>query len=231
MEPVLIIRHVAHEGPGYLQVILDRENIPFSMICIDKGELIPNTIKGISGLVLMGGPMSINDPLGWINDEVQLVKQALASQLPILGHCLGGQMIAKAMGAKVRANPVSEIGWHVTRTVPHPETQWLREINEENLLFHWHSETFELPEGAVPILTSRYCEHQGFVCGKTLALQCHIEMTADMVSTWCELNQESLHPSDSVQTVDEMQDGLDEKINHLNQVADIMYLVWIKGLK
>ncbi|NNE38537.1 MAG: type 1 glutamine amidotransferase, partial [Gammaproteobacteria bacterium] len=85
MKPVLIIRHVQHEGPGYLQELFDRANIPVNMICIDKGEKIPDAIEGTSGLVLMGGPMSVNDPLDWIEDEIRLVKLALAINKPVLG--------------------------------------------------------------------------------------------------------------------------------------------------
>ncbi|NNE38013.1 MAG: type 1 glutamine amidotransferase, partial [Gammaproteobacteria bacterium] len=137
-----------------------------------------------------------------------------------------------AMGAKVKANPVSEIGWHMTRNLPSPDArQWLDGLDNENLLFHWHSETFDLPMGAVPILSSSYCEHQGFVSGKTLALQCHIEMTADMVSSWCDINLGSLKVSDSVQSAEDMRDEIDHKIENLNQVAEKLYSVWMKGLK
>jgi GMP synthase-like glutamine amidotransferase len=136
------------------------------------------------------------------------------------------------MGAEVKANPVSEIGWHITRTLSAADSMpWLDGLNRESLLFHWHAETFELPPGGIPILTSRYCKNQGFVYGKTLALQCHIEMTADMVSTWCDLNEGSLKVSDSVQSTKDKQYGLTDKIINLNQVAEILYSAWIKGLE
>ena len=105
MKPVAIFRHIAGEGPGYLAIFLDRQSIPWQIIRIDAGEAVPTNPQAFSGLVFMGGPMSVNDPLPWVTDELSLIRAAVAQDIPVLGHCLGGQLMAKALGAKVTENP------------------------------------------------------------------------------------------------------------------------------
>ena len=117
MLPVMIVRHVEHEGAGYLQEVLNRFEVPVINVNIDRGDKIPVNLHDISGLILMGGPMSVNDPLEWILAEINLVRLAIDNNLPVLGHCLGGQIIAKALGVDVKLNPVVEIGWHTTRKI------------------------------------------------------------------------------------------------------------------
>lgn len=231
MLPVVIIRHVEHEGPGYLQAVLNRFEVPVINVNVDKGDEIPDSYHNISGLVLMGGPMSVNDPLEWIHAEINLVRLAIDNNLPVLGHCLGGQIIAKALGVGVKLNSVREIGWHPTRKIAKSGTEsWVSGLDDEMLMFHWHAETFDLPYGAIPILSSEYCENQGFVYGNALALQCHIEMTEEMVATWCDINKKNLSTSESVQSADVMLSDLPVKIARLNRVADKLYSVWIKAL-
>lgn len=231
MLPVMIIRHVEHEGAGYLQEVLNRFKVPVVNVNIDRGDKIPVNLHDFSGLVLMGGPMSVNDPLEWVLAEINLVKLAIDNNLPVLGHCLGGQIIAKALDVDVKLNSVVEIGWHTTRKLAGSEADlWVSGLDDEMLLYHWHSETFELPVGAIPILASDYCKNQGFVYGNTLALQCHIEMTEEMVTTWCEINKKNLNTSHSVQSVDDMLSDLPIKIAGLHEIADKLYSIWIKAL-
>ena len=101
MEPILIFRHVACEGPGYLAEFLDRQQFPYSMICIDRNDPIPESLPDTSGLVFMGGGMSVNDDLPWIDQEMRLIRQAVDKNMPVLGHCLGGQLICKALGGQI----------------------------------------------------------------------------------------------------------------------------------
>ena len=198
MKPIYIFRHIACEGPGYLGDFLERRDVPHRLIAIDQGLCVPPDLSGASALVFMGGPMSVNDPLSWITDELRLIRQAHERNMPVLGHCLGGQLIAKAMGARVSANGVKEIGWHpVEKTDAAPP--WLAELPACFEVFHWHGETFDLPEGATPLLRSAWCENQAFTFGSLLALQCHVEMTAPMVREWADLYREALStPSTSV---------------------------------
>ena len=107
MQEILIFRHAPHEGPGYLAEYLDRHHLPWRLVRIDQNDPIPSSIDGVSGLVFMGGPMSVNDPLPWIPRVTKLIQQA--ADVPVLGHCLGGQLISKALGGAITKTPVKEI--------------------------------------------------------------------------------------------------------------------------
>lgn len=233
MKPLHIFRHFPTEGPGYLAHFLDQRNIPYELICIDAGEDIPPRMDDTSGLVFMGGPMSVNDDLPWIKKELDLIRRAAEAGLPLLGHCLGGQLISKALGGSITVNPVKEIGWHPVQRIKNEAARdWLGELPEHFEVFHWHGETFTLPEDAAPILTSRYCVQQGFVDGNILALQCHIEMTAEMVGVWASAGgKELVADTQSVQSVAEMMQDLPARIDALHKVAEVFYTRWLRSLE
>jgi GMP synthase-like glutamine amidotransferase len=232
MKPLTIFRHITCEGPGYLDAVLEQYSIPYRLIRIDLNEAVPRNLEGTSGLVFMGGPMSVNDPLPWIRQELELIQDAQVKDLPILGHCLGGQLISKALGGTVSANPVKEIGWHPVRKSNTPAAaEWLAGLPQESTLFHWHGETFSIPEGAEVILENDICVHQGFALGNTLALQCHVEMTAPMVREWASLYRDELvGTSATVQSLQQMTANLDIRIAAAQQVADRLYQYWLRPL-
>jgi GMP synthase-like glutamine amidotransferase len=125
VDKITIFRHAAHEGPGYFADFLDRKGIGHRLIRVDCDDPIPESLDGISGLVFMGGPMSVNDPLPWIPKLTRLIQQAIAADVPVLGHCLGGQLMAKALCASITRNPVKEIGWFpVTVVEICPRRSW-----------------------------------------------------------------------------------------------------------
>jgi GMP synthase-like glutamine amidotransferase len=232
MRPLTIFRHIACEGPGYLAAVLARHAIPWRLVRIDADEPVPATLDDCSGLVFMGGSMSVNDPLPWIEQELSLIRKAQAGNLPILGHCLGGQLISKALGGTVSASPVKEIGWHSVRKCNTPAADsWLAGLPDETTLFHWHGETFSIPDGAEIILENDNCAHQAFAIGNTLALQCHIEMTLPMVSEWAALyKQELQETSTTVQSAEQMTTDLPARIATARQVADSVYERWLAPL-
>lgn len=233
MQEILIFRHAPHEGPGYLADYLGRHHLPWRLIRIDRNDPIPSSIDGASGLVFMGGPMSVNDPLPWIPRVTKLIQQAVAADVPVLGHCLGGQLIGKALGGAITKNPVKEIGWLPVSRVDSPTANtWLDDLPAKFEVFHWHGETFSLPPGATRILASRDCANQAFVIGKTLAFQCHIEMTGDMVREWARLGAEEIAPvCTTVQNPQTMTAGLDARVERLQGIADKFYDRWIQGLR
>src|SRR3989338_10047944 len=104
MKPIAIFRHISNEGPGYLAEFLDERQIPWELIAIDAGDAVPHSAEAYSGLVFMGGPMSVNDALPWIPPVLALIRDAVAGDVPVLGHCLGGQLISRALGATVSRN-------------------------------------------------------------------------------------------------------------------------------
>ncbi|UCE88172.1 MAG: type 1 glutamine amidotransferase [Pseudomonadota bacterium] len=232
MKPVRIFRHLACEGPGYLATWLERQGVPLELVRVDAGAPVPATLDEISGLVFMGGPMSVNDPLPWVAEELRLIQRAAERRLPVLGHCLGGQLIARALGGTVAPGPRREIGWHPVRRTDSAEAlEWLGEMPEQFEVFHWHGETFTIPPGASRLLESKWYPNQAFVHDGVLALQCHVEMTVHMVEEWArEYAREIAEPSESVQSAEAMTRDLDSRVQSLNAVADVLYARWIANL-
>ena len=111
MKSIAIFRHSETEGPGYFATYLDRAGLPWILVKLDQGEPVPQDASAYAGLVFMGGPMSVNDDLPWIPQVMHLIQHATARDVPVLGHCLGGQLMSKALGGQVTRAPVKEIGW------------------------------------------------------------------------------------------------------------------------
>lgn len=234
MKPILIFRYTATESPGFLVDVLNQKHIPWQLLKIDEGECLPLHIGLFSGLVLMGGTMSVNDDLPWIAPMLALIREAVAADIPLLGHCLGGQLISKALGGVITKNPIKELGWGDVRVAGNAEARrWFGALPEFQS-FHWHGETFSLPQGATHLLSSAYCENQAFSLGKHLAFQCHIEMTAEMIVTWCKVGVHEVDAaleSPGVQPVAEIQRQLETRVATLNGIAEEVYTRWLAGLE
>lgn len=234
MKPVAIFRHARSEGPGYLADFLDQEGIPRKLILIDAGDALPASAAEFSGLVFMGGPMSVNDDLPWIAPVLALIRGAVAADIPVLGHCLGGQLMSRALGGTVGRNPVKEIGWGMVEAAQNSAARhWFGDRHAFNA-FHWHGEAFTIPDGAVNILASEHCPNQAFALGKHLGFQCHIEMTTGMVMEWCRIGGDEIAQamdSPGVQAVEEIEFNIEARVEGLNRVAEGVYSVWVKGLK
>jgi GMP synthase-like glutamine amidotransferase len=233
VKSVAIFRHARSEGPGYLGDFLDARSIPWELIRTDADDPLPESCRDFCGLVFMGGPMSVNDELPWIPPTLELIRQAVAADIPVLGHCLGGQLISKALGGKVGRNPVKEIGWGEVTVAGNPAARHWFGDTRNFVGFHWHGEAFTIPEGATCILSSAWCENQAFVLGKHLGFQCHIEMTEAMIREWCVIGAgeiASASTSPGVQQPEPMFDGIAEKVVALNDVAEVVYARWMEGL-
>jgi GMP synthase-like glutamine amidotransferase len=235
MKPIAIFRYTATEGPAYFATYLENRKIPYQVIRIDAGDPVPADASAFAGVCCMGGPMSVNDGLPWIPPMLGLIRDAVKRDVPVLGHCLGGQLMAKALGAPVTRNPVKEIGWGEVKVLDQPAAkQWLGSDLPSFLSFHWHGETFAVPEGATRIMASAACPNQAFVMGKHFGMQCHVEMTEGLIRTWCHdwaAEVEALAGRvTSVQTPAEMEQGISEKVRALNAVATRIYDRWITGL-
>jgi len=233
VKPVAIFRHSPSEGPGYFATCLDRSQVPWQLIRVDAGDALPGNVAQFSGLVFMGGPMSVNDDLPWIAPVLELIRSAVAKDVPVLGHCLGGQLVSKALGGAVTRAPLKEIGWgEVEIAGDESAKMWFGAQRGRFVTFHWHGETFTVPRGASRVLSSPYCENQGFALGPHLALQCHLEMTRDLVESWCRTGHREIEKSQSpaVQPVMQILDGLEGKLKALHAVADTVYARWMQRL-
>ena len=238
-KPIIIFRFLGREGAGFLGDFLTAQNIPWQLHEIDLGKPAPSSILAYSGMVLMGGPMSVNDALPWLAPVLGLIREAMNNDIPVLGHCLGGQLMSKALGAQITqnkspaGNQVKEIGWGAVNVSQNEAAKnWFNSIETFNA-FHWHGETFALPQGATHLLASPYCKNQAWSIGKHLAFQTHIEMTPEMVKKWCEEGADELQESASsiaVQQANAMQENLPVHCFFLNKVAKQVYSQWVKGL-
>jgi GMP synthase-like glutamine amidotransferase len=235
MRPVAILRHAPTEGPGHFATYLSRNGIPWHVVKIDEGEPVPQDAAEYSGFALMGGPMSVNDDLPWIAPVLSLIRGAVATDIPVIGHCLGAQLLAKALGGAVTRNPVKEIGWGIVDVIDSAEARlWFGDEAGSFPVFHWHGETFSIPAGATRVLASAHCANQAFVRGRHLGLQCHVEMTPELVRAWCaDWGKEVgalARRTVTVQTPEQMTAGLEERTRALNIMADRIYDRWSQGL-
>ncbi len=233
MKPVLIFRHVECEGPAYLADFLDARHIPWKVVKVDKGDPVPDSPDQSSGLVFMGGPMSVNDDLPWVKQELELIRAAHAKKIPLLGHCLGGQLISKALGGSVTRNPVQEIGWFpLTPIISDEALLWTADLPFNTEIFHWHGETFSLPDGAIPLFRSKHCVNQGFAMGNTLALQCHVEIKQEDIIEWCrEYDAGNMVATETVQNTAMMLQNVETRTRQLHEFADKLYTQWVSGLE
>jgi len=151
----------------------------------------------------------------------------------VLGHCLGGQLISKALGGRVTHNGVKEIGWGPVTIEDNASARKWFGATREFSGFHWHGEAFTIPPKATRIAVSPYCANQAFALGKHLGMQCHVEMTRELIGAWCEDWEKELiaKAGPSVQTPEQMFERLDERVHSLNAIAAKLYERWIEGLK
>ena len=234
--PIAIFRHSPTEGPGYFAIFLEHHRIPWRLIAIDEDEPVPVSADGFSGLCFMGGPMSVNDPLPWIEPVCALIRDAVAKDIPVIGHCLGGQLMSKALGGMVTRNPVKEIGWgNALGENGDVARHWLGDhASHAATIFQWHGETFSLPPGATRLLANSYCANQMFALGPHLGMQCHVEMTPEMIATWCgQWADEAIAVADqpSVQMPEAMQGEITARLPVMRALSEQLYSVWIRGLQ
>jgi GMP synthase (glutamine-hydrolysing) len=202
MKPVLALRHVQRETMGSLEGILERQGLQYRYM--DLFETVPDSLAfdQASALVILGGPMNVDqvDRYPHLGPEVEWIREGLRRQMPMLGLCLGSQLMAKALGARVYANRVKEIGWYPIELLPAAADDPLfAGCDAAPTVFQWHGDTFDLPRGAVHLARGRLCVHQAFRYGpRAWALQFHVEMTRLMVEDWLEAGAEELAGLDDI---------------------------------
>jgi GMP synthase (glutamine-hydrolysing) len=181
--PILVLRHEPFEHLGHFAAILEDLRVEYRYH--ELGEAMPK--ERHEGLIIIGGPMSANDDLPGLREELELIERALGEDVPVLGICLGSQLIARALGARVYRNKELEIGWErVWLTDAGREDAVFKEVASPEMFFHWHGETFDLPDGAEWLAYSEKCRHQAYRYGRRVyGIQFHPEITAEMIADWC----------------------------------------------
>lgn len=185
---VLVLQHVPHETLGTLELALAESGLRWRYLELFQQVPRELPLAEACGLIVLGGPMNVDqtETFPYLTREPTWIRQALDARLPVLGVCLGSQLLAKALGAEVRPNRVKEIGWYPLELLPAAADDPLfAGFSAEQTVFQWHGDTFDLPEGATHLARNTECENQAFRFGKSAwGLQFHIEVTGAMVHRW-----------------------------------------------
>ena len=186
---ILVTQHHPDEGPGRLGRFLEDQGARLLTVHPYRGEGLPSDLGGLEAVVSMGGPMNVyqEEEHPWIAAELELLARAAGAGLPILGICLGSQLLARALGAEVVSSPVEEIGWgRVSLTPAAGQDPLWRGVAPELDVVQWHQDMFQVPAGARLTATGHRCPHQAFSLGRSFGLQFHLEATPEMLRAWCE---------------------------------------------
>jgi GMP synthase-like glutamine amidotransferase len=220
---VLAFRHVPFEHLGLIADSLSSRGIACRYADLADGDPGGLDLHKAAALIVMGGPMSANDDLPYLRRELDLIAEAVSLGKPVLGVCLGSQLIAKALGARVYANAVREIGWYpVEWTATAAGDLLYRGLTTPETVFHWHGETFDLPPGAELLASSAACRHQAYrVHPNIYGLQFHLEVTPEMIAEW--LDQDALCGD-----LREVRTSIDPHVNaaRLRELAALVFGRW-----
>jgi GMP synthase (glutamine-hydrolysing) len=235
VKPVLIFQHIWCETPGIFLELLREQSLPVETVKLFEGDRLPDDLSRFSGLLVMGGPMSVNDEADypWLKTEDRLLKEALALDFPTLGICLGSQLIAKAAGGTVRQGPRKEIGWYPVRLTPAARHDRLfRESPETIEVFQWHGEYFDTPPGAVNLASSDLYSCQAFSIGQNVyGLLFHLEVTGQMVKEWMGTFKEELDSVKGSIRPEAIFERLPQRIDELNRQARRLFARFCEGLR
>lgn len=241
MKPIVIVQHEADAGPGYFAHYLLKNNLPHQTVRVFAGDPMPSSAQAYAGICSLGGSMSVNDDLPWIDEELALMRDADRIGVPIIGHCLGGQLLAKACGAPVARNAMKEIGWSEVEVDDAAIARdWIGDQSTFEL-FQWHEDTFALPPGARRFLTNRWCANQAFIVERDscvhLGMQFHVEMTPQLVSSWVSGGADEIDEAferqrgAGVQRAQEITLNVDQRTQRMSRLADRLYKRWTQGLR
>ncbi len=188
MSDILLVQNSKSEGSGYLGDLLKNDGFEITSVNA-KHEQLPE--KDFSLVVILGAPESANDDLLYLKAEQQLIENCVEKNIPVLGICLGSQLIAKTFGANVYSGPLKEIGFYNDLKI-HNNTSFFSGFKNPFTVFHWHGDTFDLPENAVRLASSEHYLNQAFQYKSAVGLQFHLEINEEMVNLWLDNTEEQL---------------------------------------
>lgn len=232
MKPVLILQHQVPENAAYLITWLDNHSVAYQIVNAGAGEQFPSSIEPYSALAVMGGGMSVNDPLLSNRQAEILILQAILKDRPVIGHCLGGQLMARALGGTIQASPQPEIGWQPIQYESKALVDEWFGMDPTDTVIHWHYESFSIPQGAVRLASSEACPNQAFAYGKHLAMQFHIEINEAKIDSWVNDDDDKWLDArqryNSVQDRDAILAGIEPYLKKHQSTADSIYTNWLK---
>lgn len=234
MKPVLLLQHMNDDGPAYLRTWLQREGVPFDLCNTAASQPYPRDLTRHRAVAILGGSISANDALPSLRQAEALLREAVRDGVPLLGHCLGGQLMARALGASVAAAPEPEVGWLPMTLLDRPSARaWFGDDAHVDV-FQWHFEAFSLPPGAELLAASPACPHQAFAIGPHLAMQFHIEQDEPKLRAWVAAADDhyraalACHPG-SVQALETMLANAGERCARQQRLADRVYARWLSA--
>ncbi len=232
MKPVLVFTHDACEPPGYIKILLERMDYPCQQACLLEQDVDDEILNGIAGIVLMGGPGDVNQPSDWMLREMQLIHRADQLGIPILGVCLGAQLMSKALGGEVQAGETLEVGWHPIELIPGAEDHpWFSGLAASFIAFQWHAHIFSPPPGARLMATNDCAQCQAYVFNQHLALQFHLEMDSQHIHELIEKYGSDLEgDSPCVQNAEQILQDIDQRCDRAFAVADDLIGSWLQSL-
>jgi GMP synthase-like glutamine amidotransferase len=223
--------HVPFEGPAAIAEWAEKNGHPMHFTKFHEGDVLPS-VDDVHLLVIMGGPMNVFDyhihP--WMQDEIDWVKALIERGKPVLGICLGAQIIAAALGSEVYPGEHKEIGWYNLKFLPClGDYRICRDLPSARKVFHWHGDTFQIPEGAYRIAESQAFANQGFIYeGRVLALQFHLEVTPDSLRELVEHGGDELVDGPFIQKTSEIL--AEDRFFDENQQLMFRFLDYLSGL-
>ena len=227
---VHFLQHVSFEGPGSIDTWSRRAGMTVTCTRFHEEWELPD-LRELDLLVILGGPMSVNDGMvhPWLAHERAFISRAIDAGTRVLGICLGAQLIASVLGATVHPNSEKEIGWFPVTGVASAGNAVYR-FPPSFHAFHWHGETFDLPEGAVPLARSAACAQQAFQVGRrVIGLQFHLESTPDAVRDLVDHCAEDLVPSRFVQSREEILGTSDNVYDTLHTMMSDLLQYLLRG--
>ncbi len=233
MPKLLVFQHVAHEILGTLDPLLRGRGFRIRYVNFGRTNYkIPN-LDNYSGLIILGGPMNVDQVCDYpyLIPEIDTIKKALDLDMPVLGICLGSQLLAKALGAEVSKNSCKEIGWYeVKKTTEGKKDPLLSQFGDVEKIFQWHGDTFEIPKGAVKLASSKTCGNQAFRYGnKVYGFQFHLEVDKQMIERWLinPENKKELAELEGVIDPDLIREKTPELINDLIKLSNKTFTKFI----
>lgn len=225
---ILVLQHVACEGLGTIEPVLATAGLTPRYVRIHAGDPVPASVESAAGLIVMGGPMSVyeHDELPHLKDERRLIEAAVQTERPVLGICLGSQLLAHVLGVQVYSSGRKEVGWHrVTLTDEAAADPLWSQLPREFEGFHWHGDVYDLPPGATPLAGSRLTPLQAFRHGRTTyGILCHFEVTSPQIAGMCRLFPRDLADADT--TAEQIERGTANHLAELSRLGQLLFRGW-----